>query len=1007
MRILTSPRARHMKKIFLLFILSVFTATAHAQFPLTISGSPVVATGWVSGGSGTGAPPLIDNPDSAYTLTSAVTGEANYLYYGTGINLAGYCQVTADFDFEIVQSGSTQIADGMTFWFLSNPPTSSVPGNAIGLPNYANGLIMVMDTYDNNSTPDNPILSLLGYNGSVYQYVEDASTGVLGTNQYNQNFVDNGAWHHCKLTYNSGTINVYFNNSATPSLSGYYPLAFTGYFGFSGSTGALYSTQRVKNVNITATSVGIVPTVTSPVHYCVGATADTLHATGTGSPLHWFTTDTATVVALPGSPTPNTSVPGTYWYFVRQGTAGCISAPDSVQVIVSAIPAAPVITGTTFYCSGTTAVPFSVTGTGILWYSTPTGTGSSTAPTVPTGTPGTYTYYASQTVAGCTSPLDSIQVTVNAVPAAPTMTAGNLTYCQFNTFVPFTIAGTNVLWYTTPTGGTGTGTAPVVNTSVAGTYNYYVTQTVGGCESPRLALPVVVNAKPAAPAVMSPTYCQYVGAAPLSATGGGLVWYGPGVTAGYTTVPTPTTGAAGVVDYYVTQTVLGCTSDSATIAVTTIAKPAAPVTADTSYCQFTTAAPLTATGVNLSWYTSATGGAASSTAPVPPTNLPGTTTWYVSQTVNGCESDRTPLNVTTYFMPVFNITSSQPFACQYDSLTLSYSGPALVSDFNWTLPAGAYFANGDTSTTSVTVIKFNAAGDNNFVYLTASGPGGRCSATDSIDIKVVPQPAATLFTKDNACVGDTIGLALSSQTSNAAQFTWTVDGNPLNSAPAINIVSANANTGGPFKVSWNTTGIHVVTVYAYSTEGCRSKPSLDTVKVLASPDATFGYLLPNGQFCIEDSVLFKANDSNAADLFYWTPAHAFNNVNSPEQWGKVELADGSITLTVTNANGCTASTSQEMTPGTCCTVAFPMAFSPNADHHNDVFRPIAPGYHRFHNLRIVNRWGQTVFESTNTNMEWDGTYNGVPQDMGVYYYFVKYDCGGQTFEQKGDVTLVR
>jgi hypothetical protein len=48
-----------------------------------------------------------------------------------------------------------------------------------------------------------------------------------------------------------------------------------------------------------------------------------------------------------------------------------------------------------------------------------------------------------------------------------------------------------------------------------------------------------------------------------------------------------------------------------------------------------------------------------------------------------------------------------------------------------------------------------------------------------------------------------------------------------------------------------------------------------------------------------------------------------------------------------------------------------------------------------------------VFESTNSNVEWDGTFGGVPQDMGVYYYFIKFDCGGKSVTEKGDVTLIR
>jgi hypothetical protein len=48
-----------------------------------------------------------------------------------------------------------------------------------------------------------------------------------------------------------------------------------------------------------------------------------------------------------------------------------------------------------------------------------------------------------------------------------------------------------------------------------------------------------------------------------------------------------------------------------------------------------------------------------------------------------------------------------------------------------------------------------------------------------------------------------------------------------------------------------------------------------------------------------------------------------------------------------------------------------------------------------------------VFESVNSNPKWDGTYNGVNQDLGVYYYYLRYDCGGKTQEVKGDVTLIR
>ena len=142
------------------------------------------------------------------------------------------------------------------------------------------------------------------------------------------------------------------------------------------------------------------------------------------------------------------------------------------------------------------------------------------------------------------------------------------------------------------------------------------------------------------------------------------------------------------------------------------------------------------------------------------------------------------------------------------------------------------------------------------------------------------------------------------------------------------------------------------------------------------------------------------------------PAHFFNRgllnkSNNNSTVSAIVDYPGYVKLTVTDPFGCSATDSLRLNPKPCCEVLFPNAFTPNGDTHNDVFRPIFKGYHNFHVFRIVNRWGQTVFETSNSNGAWDGNYNGVPQDMGVYYYYLKYDCGGGTQEAKGDVTLVR
>ena len=69
------------------------------------------------------------------------------------------------------------------------------------------------------------------------------------------------------------------------------------------------------------------------------------------------------------------------------------------------------------------------------------------------------------------------------------------------------------------------------------------------------------------------------------------------------------------------------------------------VTLVVTYNQNATATPLTATGTNLLWYTTITGGTGMATAPTPITTTLGTTSYWVTQNTNGCESERALINV--------------------------------------------------------------------------------------------------------------------------------------------------------------------------------------------------------------------------------------------------------------------------------------------------------------------------------------------------------------------------
>ena len=59
-------------------------------------------------------------------------------------------------------------------------------------------------------------------------------------------------------------------------------------------------------------------------------------------------------------------------------------------------------------------------------------------------------------------------------------------------------------------------------------------------------------------------------------------------------------------------------------------------------------------------------------------------------------------------------------------------------------------------------------------------------------------------------------------------------------------------------------------------------------------------------------------------------------------------------------------------------------------------------------FRIYNRYGELIFETRNPEEGWDGTFNQVPINTGVYVYYVELDCyNGASTYVKGNVTLLR
>jgi len=146
---------------------------------------------------------------------------------------------------------------------------------------------------------------------------------------------------------------------------------------------------------------------------------------------------------------------------------------------------------------------------------------------------------------------------------------------------------------------------------------------------------------------------------------------------------------------------------------------------------------------------------------------------------------------------------------------------------------------------------------------------------------------------------------------------------------------------------------------------------------------------------------------NTPSVFSWKPPTGLDN---PNAFNPKAMPEQTTTYVVTavDVNNCTNTDSVTVTVRTDIPVNIPTAFTPNGDGKNDVFHLSNPKFERLQEFRVFNRWGKEVFSTNDVKQGWDGSFQGVPQDMGVYNYVIKVSFpDGRVEVYKGNVSLVR
>jgi hypothetical protein len=299
---------------------------------------------------------------------------------------------------------------------------------------------------------------------------------------------------------------------------------------------------------------------------------------------------------------------------------------------------------------------------------------------------------------------------------------------------------------------------------------------------------------------------------------------------------------------------------------------ATPVVATNNftYCQGATATALTATaltGNSLRWYTQATGGTYTTTAPVPSTTTAGTYTYYVSQAnIGNDESMRAAITVVVNALPatpVITASGSTTF-CTGGSVDLTSSAST----------GNVWSTNATTSTITVSTT-------GNY-SVTVTDANGCASASTPISVNVSNAPAPTISASSTqACSGDVVTVTASAADSYLWSSGETTQSIQVSATAAVFVTVTNVN-------ACNGVGQSATTNITFT----------------ATPTAA-------GSFTSAGNVVTFTNTSTGATSYSWdfgdftnssatAPAHAY-------------AANGTYTVVLTAINGnCTSTTSFEI-----------------------------------------------------------------------------------------------
>ena len=435
---------------------------------------------------------------------------------------------------------------------------------------------------------------------------------------------------------------------------------------------------------------------------------------------------------------------------------------------------------------------------------------------------------------------------------------------------------------------------PTVN--APGTYRLVVTDNINGCTAGNNAKVTATILPPGASAVGG-TYSCLIPNVTLQVTTNAAnptyAWSGPN---GYnSTEQNPSVGAAGSYTVIVTDNVTGCTNAAIATVVANVDQPGAQAAGGTLNCIVNSVQLSGSTTANNPVFAWTGPGGFTSGVANPTVSASGNYILTVTGD-NGCKSTATANVTLDNTAPGASLAVSGNLNCNNAAVNLTASSggaPAALTHI-WTLPD-----NSTVNTAGVPTLSAAAPG-NYVVVITDTGNG--CTSTANLSVVQSPALAAQISSaEDVLCFGAETGSASVSASGGNGGYTYLWSNDAITAA-----------------VSGLAAGNYTVTIT--DGEQCTSsatatinQPGQLTVTASATPETTNG---------ASDGTA----SSNAAG---GTPPYSYLWSNDSITPSIENLAPGFYTVTITDANGCTALETAQVLAGDCGISATISTTSPN------------------------------------------------------------------------------